>query len=280
MKSLIKKIMSIALILTVTATLAACGNSKDTSNAGESMLAKIKEKDTLVVGTAPGYPPYEFVVSKDGKSEVVGADIDLAENIAKDLGVKLEIKALDFDALIPALEAEKIDVIIAGMTPTEDRKKSVDFSDVYKDATNSVLVRSDYNKNLKTSDDLKNIKVGVQRGTIQETFMIETLKSDKVKSLVSVPDLVADLKNGNIDAVVLSTEVALINEKSYEGIKVDKKIDLKDFKDGEGSAVAIKKGENKDFIESLNKTIKDLKDSGEYDKIMEKNIDLASKNKN
>lgn len=276
----ITKKMIVALLVAAV-SIAAIGCSKkdasdsDTQTTSKSTLESIKAKGTLVVGTAPGYPPFEFIKSTDGKSEVVGADIDLANKVAEKLGVKLEIKTMDFDSLIPALVSDKIDMAITGMTPTDERKKTIDFSDVYFTGTNSLIVKADFNKKAETADDLKQLKIGVQKGSTQEILAVEKLKVPNTKSLLNIPDLVSDLKNGNIEAVIASSTVAKINEKQFEGIKV---LDIKGLSSsdaGETAAIALKKGNNEELLKEVNSLIKELHDSGEYDKILNENIDIA-----
>ncbi|MFN6991886.1 MAG: transporter substrate-binding domain-containing protein, partial [Fervidobacterium sp.] len=103
-------------------------------------LAEIKKRGKLLVGTEPTFPPFEFV---DEKNQVVGFDIDIANELAKRLGVKVEIVNLPFDSLIPALQQGKVDIIIAGMTITEERAKVVDFSKPYFEANQAIVVRKD-----------------------------------------------------------------------------------------------------------------------------------------
>ena len=96
-----------------------------------SVLKKIKKSGELVVGTSADYPPLEFTASENGKTKYVGVDIELAKDIAKDLGVKLVIKNMSFDSLLVALETGKVDMVISAMTPTPERKQSVAFSKIY-----------------------------------------------------------------------------------------------------------------------------------------------------
>ena len=135
-KGLLKLVLGTMSIL----ALAACGNTSDTadssatdsaaSTATTDKLQEIKDKGKLVMGTSADYPPYEWHLIKDGKDEIIGFDIDIAQAIADELGVELEVKDMAFDGLIPALSTGKIDMIIAGMNATEERKQSVDFTDV------------------------------------------------------------------------------------------------------------------------------------------------------
>lgn len=275
MKKNISKLILLVMSLVLVVGCTALKNSNENNNDKADTLSKIKANGKLVVGTAPGYPPFEFTVNKSGKSQVVGADIDLAKKIADEIGVELEIKAMDFDALIMALQSSKVDMVITSMTPTEERKKSVDFSDVYFEGTNSIIVNSNFSKDISKEDDLKNIVLGVQRGSVQEIYAKEVLKAPKIKSLTAIPDLIADMKNGNIDGIIASTVVAKINANQYDGLKL---IDVNlSQANKEEAAIAIKKGDNKSLLEIVNKTIKSLKDSGQYEEILNKNIDLASK---
>lgn len=278
MKAGLKKLLALGLVAVLAAGLVGCGNkSSDNSGGNQTALEQIKKNKKLVVATSPDYPPFEFMVSEGGKSKIVGADIDLAQKIADKLGVELDIKAMDFDALLPALQAGKVDMVITGMTPNEKRKKAVDFSDIYFKGENAVIVNAKDAGKFTSEDQLKKAKLGVQKGSTQETYVKDNLKVTNYKALVAVPDLIADMKNGNIDAVVLNSKVAGINVTKYDGIKVVENLKLTSGGDEEAMAVAIKKGDNADLIKLTNEVIKELQDSGEYDKILANAVDLISK---
>lgn len=278
MKAGLKKLLALGLVAVLAAGLVGCGNkSSDNSGGNQTALEQIKKNKKLVVATSPDYPPFEFMVSEGGKSKIVGADIDLAQKIADKLGVELEIKAMDFDALLPALQAGKVDMVITGMTPNEKRKKAVDFSDIYFKGENAVIVNAKDAGKFTSEYQLKKAKLGVQKGSTQETYVKDNLKVTNYKALVAVPDLIADMKNGNIDAVVLNSKVAGINVTKYDGIKVVENLKLTSGGDEEAMAVAIKKGDNADLIKLTNEVIKGLQDSGEYDKILANAVDLISK---
>lgn len=278
MKAGLKKLLALGLVAVLAAGLVGCGNkSSDNSGGNQTALEQIKKNKKLVVATSPDYPPFEFMVSENGKSKIVGADIDLAQKIADKLGVELELKAMDFDALLPALQAGKVDVVITGMTPNEKRKKAVDFSDIYFKGENAVIANAKDAGKFTSEDQLKKAKLGVQKGSTQETYVKDNLKVTNYKALVAVPDLIADMKNGNIDAVVLNSKVAGINVTKYDGIKVVENLKLTSGGDEEAMAVAIKKGDNADLIKLTNEVIKELQDSGEYDKILANAVDLVSK---
>ncbi len=134
MKNL-KKMMLGLVGLAAVATLAACGSSNNDS------VKKIEDKGTLVLAVSPDYPPFEYQTIKNGKNTVVGVDIDLANAIAKKLNVKLKISAMDFNNVLTSLSQGKADIAISGISATSQRKESFDFSNVYYDANNVVVVK-------------------------------------------------------------------------------------------------------------------------------------------
>ena len=277
MKKGLKKLAALGLVAVMALGMVACGKKDAGANSSQTALAKIQANKKLVLGTSPDYPPFEFLVSEGGKGNVVGADIELAKKLAEKMGVELEIKTIDFDALIPALQSGKVDVVITGMSPTEERKKNIDFSDIYFQGKNGVIVKKGDAGKYKTEDDLKKAKLGVQKGSTQETYIKDTLKVTGYKGLTAVPDLVMDLKNGNVDAIVLNDKVAGINATKYDGVEIVKDIKMTTAGEEEAMAIAVKKGDNKDLIELMNKVIKDLNASGEYDKILADAVELVGK---
>lgn len=279
----LKKILSYSLALALSVSLVGCSSSD--KNKGEiqtqstSKLEQIKESGKLVMGTSGGYAPYDFHKMIDGKDTLTGFDIMFAQELAKDLGVELELVDMDFDGLLGALQANKIDVILACMTPNPERKKSVDFSDLYYVDSNVVIVKKGNEDSIKSDDDLKILKIGVQRGTTQESFVKDNLNCTNVTSLPKVPDLILELQNGRIDAIITGKNVAAINIKQYDGIALGNNTVGKGVE--ESAAVALKKSDdksdNKELIEALNKKIKELQDSGKADEIMQEALNLADK---
>lgn len=280
MKQGLKKLMALGLVAVMSLGMVGCNGGGDSDNeAKKDTLAKIEERGTLIVGTSPDYPPFEFMVSEDGKSKIAGVDISMSEMIAEDLGVKLEVKPMNFDALIPAVQAGTVDMVVAGLSPNPEREKAVDFSDVYFKGVNSVITLDGDQINITSEDDLKKAKIGVQKGSTQEVYVTENLKATNTKSLVAIPDLVMDLKNGNIDAIVLNSKVAKINEGKYDGLKVVENLELTGGGDEEAMAIAFKKGENKELVEKINAEIKRLHDTGKYDELLANAVELVAKEK-
>ena len=163
----------------------------------------------LTMFTSPDYPPYGYYVTSGSDRKIVGFDIDIANYIAKELKFDLELKESDFNGLIPSLQAKRADFVMAGMTPTTDRKKNVDFSGIYYEARDTIVALK--SNNLTETSALSGKKVGVQLGSIQEQNakkIAEKVKGIDVKSLNKVPDLVQELRSKRIDAAIIEDTVA------------------------------------------------------------------------
>ena len=141
-----------------------CRLWKYSSSNGESKdkLTQIKEAGKLVVGMSADYAPYEYHALIDGKDQIVGFDVDIAQAIADDIGVELELKEMNFDSLCESVQLGKIDMTISGMTPKPDRTKAVDFSDIYYKAEQGFLIQASNKDKYKSLSDLEGKKVGAQ----------------------------------------------------------------------------------------------------------------------
>lgn len=272
-KKSLKKFIAISLVMGTMLSFAACGTKDNTTKTTEqstqsAVMQKIKKNGKLVLGTSADYPPYEFHRSVNGKDEIVGFDIEIAKQIAKDLGVELEIKDMKFDGLLAALDQGNIDMIVSGMTPTEERKKNVDFSDVYYTAVQTVIERAADKEKFKTAADFKGKKVGVQKGAIQEEIAKKQLPDAQAVALPKISDLVLSLKNNRVDAVLLESPVATSNLKANTDLVFS---DVKLVTEDIGSAVAVKKG-SEDLVKEINKTLAKLK----ADKSIEKFVTEAT----
>lgn len=277
----LKKVLSYGLALILSVSLVGCSSASKENEVEESKpvskLEQVKESGKIIMGTSGGYAPYEFHKMIDGKDVLTGFDIMLGEEIAKELGVKLELVDMDFDGLLGALAGNKVDMVLACMTPNPEREKNADFSDLYYVDSNVVIVKKGNEDKIKTDEDLKKIKIGVQRGTTQEAFLTKTLNCPNVTSLPKIPDLMLELQNGRIDAIVTGKNVAAINVKQYEGTAIGNSIVGKGLE--ESAAAAFKKSDdkvdNKELIELINKKIKELQDSGKADEMMQEALKLA-----
>ncbi len=254
-----KKSILVLLSLFLLIGLTACGSAKKENTAGSS-----KDKKVLTMGTSADYPPFESV--NTGKSdEIVGFDIDLAKAIAGKLGYEVKVRDMDFSGLIQALKSGQVDFVMAGMTPTPDRKKNVDFSDIYYTAQHMIVSKKD--SGIEKLADLKGKTVGVQLGSIQEgkakdinkTVPINIVNRDRI------PDLIQELKAGRMDAAIIEDTVAkgfFKKETELKGFTIS------DNPEEAGSAIAFPK--NSDLAAKFNKELKQMKDNGELKKLIVK----------
>lgn len=283
----LKKLLATGLAAIMVMGLVGCSSSKGSSSSASSdasssaakteKLQQIKDAGVLKVGTSAEYSPYEFHKVVDGEDKIVGFDDFVVQEIAKDMGVKVEYEDMDFDGLLGALQADKVDIVLAGMTPDEKRKKSVDFSDIYYTNSNVCIVAKGKEDTIKKSEDLKDLKVGVQKGTTQADYVTNTLGISDATQLKKIPDLMLELQNGKIDVIVTGKAVAEINVKKYDNIAIGNTTVGDEV--AETAAAAIKKSskdvDNTSFVKSVNDTIKRLQDSGDMDKYMQEALKLA-----
>ena len=255
----LKKILGLTLAAMMTMSLVGCSSGGDKGDKTEvaDKLQQIKDAGVLKVGTSAEYSPYEFHKVVDGKDKIVGFDDFMVQEMAKDMGVKVEYTDMDFDGLLGALQADKVDIVLAGMTPDETRKKSVDFSEIYYTNSNVCIVAKGKEDSIKNSDDLKNLKVGVQKGTTQADYVTGNLGMEDATQLKKIPDLMLELQNGKIDVIVTGKAVAEINVKNYKNIAIGNSTVGDDV--AETAAAAIKKSDDKvdnaAFLKSVNDTI-------------------------
>lgn len=264
-----KKMKRIIAALTLSTVLFAVGCAKKNDNGGE-------KKKTIIVATCADYPPYEFHAIIDGKDKIVGFDIDIANEIAKDMNAEIEIRELDFDGLLAALASDKVDMVVAGMTPTEERKENADFSKIYYTATHGIVMRKENAEEVKAIEDLNGKVVGVQQGSIQADMAKEKITSAKeIKEVAKITDLVLMLKTGKVDAIIMEKPVA----ESYVNSNSDITLTSAEETDETGgSAVAFKKG-NTELVEQANKTIDRLISEGKIDEFLKEANKLADEQK-
>ena len=270
-----KKILTIALVGLMAASLAACGkaNETQTSNAASESVsdgkaesksdgtAKIKtvEAGKLTLATNAEFPPYEY---HDG-DKIVGIDMDIADAIAKKLGLEVQIEDIAFDSVILEVTSGKADIGLAGISATDERKQSVDFSDTYTTSKQLIIVKDD--SPIKGSKDLEGKIVGVQTGTTGD-ILASDIKDVKPERYDKGMDAVQALSQGKVDAVIIDSEVAKKFVEETSGLKV-----LDEAFADENYAIAIKKG-NKELLDSVNKALSELKSDGTIDSIIAKYI--------
>ncbi|MEG2290329.1 MAG: transporter substrate-binding domain-containing protein [Clostridium sp.] len=269
-KSLFKKVFAISIVGIMSLSLMACGNNT-AGNSDKDLLSKIKEDGKMTVGMSIDYAPYEFFVMENGQKKKVGMDIDLMEEIAKDLGVKYEVQEMEFSTICDAVRNGIVDLGVSGLSPDEERLQIVDFSNIYFEAEQGILINKNSTSSIKSIDDLKGKKVGAQNGSIQATIA-QGIQGASVKLLPEVPTLIQDLITGNLDAVIVELPVADIQAAVHENLAVaEKKIE---DASGGGSAIALPKNQTA-FSEAVNSTLQRLISEGKIEEFYKNAVKLS-----
>ncbi len=219
-------------------------------------------RDLLRVGTEPTFAPFEFL---DTKSQTyAGYDMDLIKAVADKAGYDVEIMNMGFDALIPALSANTIDVIASGLSITPERSKKVDFTTPYYTSGLSYLIRKNDAGTIKSFADLTGKRLAVQIGTTGAAYA-KNVKDAKVSAFNTTDQAFMDLNAMNSDAVVLDRPVLAYFLKTKP--RVAKNLTLSsEVADAEEFGFAVKKG-NQALLQKLNAALDELKKSGEFEKI-------------
>ena len=271
-----KKIIALALaLIMVMGIFTACGGTK---------------KDQLVMATNAEFPPYEFKEGNDFK----GIDVEIAAAIAEKLGMELVIEDVAFGSVLSGVAEGKYDMGLAGITVTEDRQKTMDFSDTYATGIQVIIVND--SSSIASLDDIFNfdengdpislknpdMKVGVQENTTGDIYSSsaisgwgfndlnedESVKVDRVVRYKTGAEAVSALKSGKIDCVIIDNEPAKSFVAANEGIHIlegENEYAVEDY------AICVKKG-NSELLNKINDALKALKADGTIDKIIEKYI--------
>lgn len=241
--------------------LAGCGSASTQSNAASGTQAASANKPQLILATSADYPPYEFHDMTGGNDQIKGFDMDVANQISKDLGFTFTVKDMSFDGLVGALQTGRADFVLAGMTPTPTREKNVDFSKLYYTAQNAIVEQK--NGDLISMNQLVGKKVGVQTGSTQEQDA-KQIKGATIVSLDTIPAIVQELKTGRIDAAIIESTVA----KGYITNNPDLSLHMLPVSADNGSAVAFPKGSK--WVAPFNKELGKMKADGELNQLIVK----------
>ena len=234
-------------------------------------LDAIRERGQLILGTESTYPPFEFIVIENGASVGVGFDVSLAQAIADKLGVELVTSEMAFDSLIPAVQAGTVD-IAASITPTEERKQAVDFSDNYYDTTNVFVVRKGEEGNFTSKESFDGKTIGAQMGTAKNTLVVEDMTNAQSLLLPKTTTLIQELNTGNIDAICLEKPVADIYVAAYPDDLAVCSYEVP-VEEG-GVAIPVAKGQE-DLLNFINEVIAEMKANGEMERIYQEACTLA-----
>lgn len=297
MKTTVKRTLSLLLAAaSMASVLTACGSkdaaaadtSADTQAASASadasdlgpVLTRIKESGEMVIATASGYMPYEFVDISSANQDVIGVDMALGdkiiEKLSDKLGVEVKKKVEDttFTANLAAVAADQVDIMLAGMSPTEERKQNMDFSDVYLKAEQRIMVRKADVDSYKDIDSFNGKTIAVQKNTTQEKIAQGSMPGVSVTSMEKIPLAVLELTTNKADGVVIESTVAqpyLIANPDLVLCDAEFPEDVR-YKD---TAIAVPKG-NEDFLELINETIKECQDAGLIDQWIDEYSSIAA----
>ncbi|GGO07074.1 ABC transporter substrate-binding protein/permease [Saccharibacillus kuerlensis] len=240
-------------------------------HAQQQNASSTSEKKTITVGLSADFAPYEFMMTVDGNSKIVGSDVMIAEEIAKDMGAELVIENMSFDSLIPSLQSGRIDMIISGMTPTDERRQNVDFSDLYYISRQVILTRSEDVDKYATMDALEGEQIGVQTGSIQEEIAND-IPNAQVTSVKSISDVVSLLTSERVNAAVFEGPVAESQVNNRPGIAI---AEAAPEDSDTPMAIAVQKG-NTELTEQINVTLERLRATNAVDEFIRQANELSS----
>lgn len=273
-----KNVFAMAIAACMAVSLTACGGADttattaaqttaaeagETASAEETTSAQAQAEaagGVLVMATNAEFAPWEYYEG----DKIVGIDPEIAQAIADKLGMTLEIEDMAFDSIIPAVTSGKADFGAAGMTVDEDRMVFVDFSDTYANASQVIIVKE--TSEITGSADLSDKKIGVQLGTTGDLLATDLAGDGNVERYNKGFEAVQALLQDKIDAVVIDSAPANVFVEQSEGLKV-----CEEAMSQEEYAIAVAKG-NTELLDKINGALKELKEDGTIDAIMNKYI--------
>ena len=268
-----RSFMAAAAVSVAALALTACGGSASSaassvassaasSEAASSAAAELTtvEAGKLTMATNATFPPYEMTTDA---GTIEGIDVDTAKAIAEKLGLELQIDDMDFDAALLSVQQGKADIVMAGVTVTDERKAVMDFSDSYATGIQSIIVPND--SDIASPDDLAGKKIGTQRGTTGYIYCSDDFGEDSVVAYDNGLTAVQALNNGQVDAVVIDNAPAKEYVAANPGLKVlDTSYAEEDY------AIGMAKGSP--LEDAVNKALEELKDDGTLQAIVDKYI--------
>ena len=226
----------------------------------------------LTIGTSPDFAPYEFYhIDENGDPQLAGFDIALAQRIADDLGLELQVVPIDFDGIIMEVQNGNIDLGISGFSPTPERAEVVDFSDLYYQGGQAFCVNTEKKDAYAGYEDFKGLPVGAQTGSIQMDLANENTPDADIVGLAKVTDIVNELINGKLEGAFIEKDVALQYAKNYPELYVLWDVPF----ESEGSAIMAKKG-NTALLEAVNGVIAAALEDGSMSEYITTAQELAS----
>ena len=258
-----KKFLALLMTMAMVLSLAACGGSKEEAPAQTNEPAAAEEpaepaittvtEGKLTVATSPDFAPYEFyAIDESGNAQLAGFDMALAQYIADYLGLELEVVPMDFDGVLAEVTAGNVDLGMAGLSPDPDRMEAMDFSDIYYQGGQSLVVVQENKDKWASLEELNDpsLTIGAQLGSIQYDLAEENTPDADIVQLAKVTDVVSELLGGKLDAGYIETVVAESYAKNYPDLYIAFDVPY----EVEGSAVGVVKG-NEALLAGVNEAI-------------------------
>lgn len=227
----------------------------------DGKIKEIQEKGVLVVGCDASYAPYSFVDVTTGNPEPVGIDIEIAKVLADKLGVELKLEPMIFNAVLSALATDKLDVVIDGVTPSDEQRETVDFSKEYMTCEEGIVIKTENADKFKTCGDFEGYKIAANIGSSEERFVQECLPGASLLSLDKIPSSMMELQADNVAGVCMEKTVGQQYVDAYDNLTWS---EASDDSYNSIKAIAVNKG-NDDLLELVNEVIDECVSSGKID---------------
>lgn len=247
-------------------------SAEEASAEETGLLAQIKAKGKLVVGTEAQYAPYEF---KDLDASFAGCDMWLAQQIADAIGVELEVVDMAFDGIIPAVKSGQVDIGIAAFTKTPERAEEIDFSELYETSAQLLIVKTGNADSYSTKEALAGQKVGAQKGTIQSQLIVSALPESELFELEKYPALALETQNGNIAGFVVDQAVGEALVSTSNGALEVSNFAFTAEEASFGKAAVLAKG-TEDLMAVVNEVITAVTADGSYQAAYDEAVALAA----
>lgn len=237
----------------------------------DDSLQEVLDSGALTIGTSADNPPKEYIRMNGGQEEIVGFDIDVAQRIAEELDVDLEITNMKFDGLIPSVQEGEFDMALAGFNPTPEREEVVSFSDSYHDLPFVILTTRDKEDSYTSIESLAGQEVAAQKGSTQETILNDYIEEARPVALGKLPEVISEINAGTADAGIVGYLSARNYLDNYPNLTVAD-IDIEVSEEETAQTIAFPK-ESQALIAEVNQIIAEMQENGEMDELLEKNIE-------
>ena len=267
---MMKKVFAMALALVMVFALVACGSDKP---AGENKYGTI-EAGKLIVATSPDYAPYEFyALDAEGTPSLAGFDMALAQYIANELGLELEVVPMDFNGILGEMAAGTADLAIAGLSPDPVRQTAMDFSDIYYDGKQAFVSTKALASKFTdlASTNSADFAIAAQTGTIQEELAAQYSPNADYVSLPKATDIIGELLAGQLDGAYIEWDVAVAYQANYPDLVIVCEVPY----DAEGNVIGVAKG-NAALLEAVNAALHKCVDSGTFAQYVADALELAA----